>query len=641
MLRGIRTASENWLGRIVMAVVMAVLTGSFAIWGINDIFRGFGRTSLASIGGAEISADQFRQAYNDRVQAVSQQLGRPIPPDQATALGLDRQVLGELMARAGLDQRIRQMRLAIPDDEVARQITSNPNLQGVNGQFDRARFEQLLRNSGYNEQRFINDQRLDALRHQLIDSISGDVTAPKAWSEAINRFQNEARAISYIALGPAQAGDIPQPTPDQLVKYFDERKILFRAPEYRKIETVTVTPAELAKWMTVSDDDVKAAYDKARSRLTSPERRHVQQIVFPTLGDAQAAADRIKAGTPFATIASERGLADKDIDLGTVPKAGIVDPAVGNAVFALKEGEVTAPVQGQFGAVLATVLQIEPETVTSFADAAPALRAQIALERAKTQVQDIHDKIEDDRAGGASLAEAAQRQKLAVTTFDVDRSGRDASDKPVFNIPHGPDVLNAAFRTDVGVDNDPIEVDGGFIWYNVAGITPARTRNLDEVKNAVEERWRNDEIASRLKAKATELTDQIKGGATLDALATQLGVKVGTATDLKRDGNTGPVPADVVDAVFHTANDGVGSSQGATPADWIVFKVTGDQTPPLDPNSDAAKQIARTVQNQLSDELIGQYIAWLEDSLGTTVNPAAMAQALGNSQSTNGGPDYN
>ena len=145
MLRGIRKASENWLGRTVMTVVMAVLVGSFAIWGINDIFRGFGRSTLAKIGDIEISMEQFRQSYNDRLQQLSRQIGRPIPPEQASALHLDQQILGEMVEKAALDQRARQMRLGISDTEISRLITSNPSFQNPNGQFDRARFEQLVR----------------------------------------------------------------------------------------------------------------------------------------------------------------------------------------------------------------------------------------------------------------------------------------------------------------------------------------------------------------------------------------------------------------------------------------------------------------------------------------------------------------
>src|SRR6516165_9622337 len=291
MLRGIRKASENWLGRGLMAAVMAVLAGSFAIWGINDVFRGFGRSPLAKIGDTEIPIDRFRQNYQDRLQQIGRELGRPLPADRANALGLDRQVLGEM----------------------------------------------ILRNMGYSEQRFVAEQRQEILRRQILDSVSADLAAPKAWLDAVNQFENQERSIEYIALGLAQAGDIPHPTQEELNKYFDERRILFRAPEYRKIAIVAVTPAELAKWLEVSDEDIKQAYDQRRASFTTPEQRHVEEIVFPTLADAQAAADRIKNSARFSEIASDRGLKDQDIDLGTIPKSRIVEPAVADAAFALKQ----------------------------------------------------------------------------------------------------------------------------------------------------------------------------------------------------------------------------------------------------------------------------------------------------------------
>ena len=109
MLRGIRKASANWLGRIVMGVVMSVLAASFAVWGINDIFRGFGRSTVAKIGGIEIPIEQFRQTYTDAVQMLGRQSGHMITPDEAMARGMPRQVLSEMVAEAGLNERARQM----------------------------------------------------------------------------------------------------------------------------------------------------------------------------------------------------------------------------------------------------------------------------------------------------------------------------------------------------------------------------------------------------------------------------------------------------------------------------------------------------------------------------------------------------
>jgi peptidyl-prolyl cis-trans isomerase D len=636
MLRGIRKASENWLGRGVMAVVMTLLAGSFAVWGINDIFRGFGRSTLAKIGNTEIPIEQFRQVYDDQLQEMGRRAGHPISAGEASAIGLDRQVLGEMIGQAALDQRTRQMGLGISDAEIARHITTDPKLQNVNGQFDRSRFELILRNMGYSEQRFVAEQRQEILRSQLLDSLTADVTPPKAWLDAINQFQNQERSIEYIQLGPAQAGDIAPPSEEQLKKYFEQRQIVFRAPEYRKIDVVTVTPPELAKWMEVSDDDVKNAYDQRLASFTTPERRHVEQILFPTLADAQAAADRVKNGASFDEIAKGRGLKPGDIDLGLVPKSLIVDPAVADAAFALKDGEVSAPVKTSFGAALVTVLKIEPEIVQSFADVAAKLRSDLALERVKSQIQDLHDKIEDDRAGGSTIEDAAAKLKLPVITYNVDSSGRDPDGRPVVAMAHAADVVRAAFASDVGVDNDPIEADSGYIWYDVAAITPARTRTLDEVKDEVAQHWRNDEITSRLKTKANDLIDKLKNGETLDAVAAANGVKVETAKDVKRVGATGVISERVADAVFHTPKDAFAGAEGDDPNQWIVFRVTDITTPAFDSKSSDGERVAQKVQRDLSDDLIGQYMSKIEDDLGTSVNTAVMAQATGS-----GAPDTN
>jgi len=635
MLRGIRTASTNWLGRTIMGAVMGLLAASFAIWGINDIFKGFGRSTVAKVGGTEIPIEQFRRTYNERLQQLSRQIGRPIAPEQAKALGIDRSVLLGMIADAGLDQRARQMRLALPDDEIVRRIAEDPAFRSATGKFDRGRFEQFLRGVGLSEQRVIAEQRQLMLRRQIVESIDGNVPVPKAWLEAVNEFQNQERSIEYVTFGAARAGDIPAPTAEELSKYFEARKILFRAPEYRKIEVVAVTPEELGRWMEISEADIKTAFDEHRSHYVTPERRHVEQIVFPTMQDAEAAEARIKDGLSFAALAAERGLKDTDIDLGTVTKAEIIDPAVASAAFALKDGEVSAPIQGRFGAVIATVLKIEPEEAKSLADVTPQIREDIVTERAKAEVRSLHEKIEDERAGGATLAQAAEKLKLPVLTFDVDRSGRDPGGK-VVNFPHAGSVIPGAFNSDVGVDNDPLEADGGYVWYNVAGITPSRDRTLDEVKDQVEARWRTDEIASRLRTKSADLLDKLKAGTPFDGAASAVGLKVQTADKLKRGKPGGGVSPAVVTAVFRTAKDAFGSAEGDQPTDWIVFRVTDITTPKFDAASADAKRIEDVLKRQESEEIFEQYITWLRNDLGTSVNQAALTQALGN-----GAPDTN
>jgi peptidyl-prolyl cis-trans isomerase D len=628
MLRGLRKASSNWLGKAVMAAVVGFLVISFAIWGIGDIFRGFGRSTVAKIGRTEITIEQFRTLYNDRLQQYSRQFGRPITPDQARAIGLDRAAITQIFSEILLDERAHALGLALSDAEVAKLITNDPAFRGPNGQFDRFRFEQIIRNAGYTEPRFVAEQRRLSLRRELAGTIASGLNAPRTLVEAADRYQNEQRSIEYALLDRALAGDIPPPPPEVLAKYFEERKTQFRAPEYRKLVIVSLIPSEQARWIEISDVDLKRAYEERRARYVTPERRHILQIDFPNAEAASAAAERIAKGTSFTEIAKELGKSEKDIDLGTVPKAAVIDRAAADAAFALKEGEVSAPVQGRFGTVLVQVLKIEPEQVRPLEQVAGELKQELAAARAKSEIFDLYNKIEDARAEGKSLAEAAANLKLEARTIEaIDRSGRDAAGTPV-KLPDAERLLPAAFSTDIGVERDPLQFQDGYIWYDVTGISPSRERPLDEVKDLVETRWREQEIATRLDTKATEMLDKLKAGATLAEVAASNHLKVGTLTGLKRGEAAGPLSAAGVDAVFRTAKDAVGKTEAAQPAEQVVFRVTDIVVPALDMASDEAKRTLETLNRSLSEDILAEYVARLESEIGVTINQNALNQVV-------------
>src|SRR5471032_749725 len=323
MLRGLRNASSNWLGKTIMAVVMGFLIISFGIWGIADIFKGYGQSTLATIGRTEISTEQFRQLYTEKLQQLGRQFGRPLTMDQARAFGLDRQVLQQTIAEAALDEEARRQGLGQSDAETMRMIFSDPNFKGVGGAFEPARFQATIRQFGFTEQRYIADQRRVSLRRQIAGSISAGLDAPKVLIEALSRFQNEQRSIEYVKLGAAQAGTIDPPSPETLAGYFDDHKTLFRAPEYRKISFVMITPEEIGKWSEVSDEDAKKLFEQRRDKLGTPEQRQLSQIVFPSVEEAMTARSRIASGTSFEDLAKERGLNPSDVDLGMVAKSAV------------------------------------------------------------------------------------------------------------------------------------------------------------------------------------------------------------------------------------------------------------------------------------------------------------------------------
>ena len=415
-----------------MAVVMGVLIVSFAVWGIADIFKGFGQSSLAKIGKTEISTEQFRQIYTEKLQQLGRSFGRPLTSEQARAFGLDRQVLQQTIAEAALDEEARRMGLAQSQEETMRLIYGDPNFKGLGGKFDPARFQATIRQFGYTEQRYLAEQRRLGLRRQIAGTVSAGVEPPKVLIDAMTRFQNEQRSIEYVKLDAAQAGTIDPPSPEALAAYFEDRKTQFRAPEYRKLSFVVISPEEIGKWIEVSDEDAKKIFEQNRDQLGTPEKREVSADGVSQRRRGAGRARRITSGTSFDDLAKERNLNLADVDLGLIAKSAIIDPAIADAAFALPSGEVSQPVQGRFGVALVKIGKIEPGVTPTFESVAAQVKKELATERARAKVSEIQNKMEDERSGGANVVEASQKLGLTAVTIDaVDRSGRKPDGQPV------------------------------------------------------------------------------------------------------------------------------------------------------------------------------------------------------------------
>lgn len=631
MLRGIQNATRNWLGRLITGIVLGMIAISFAVWGIGDIFKGFGTSRLAKVGGTEISVEQFRQQYNDRLQQLIRQLGRPISTEQARALGLHRSLLGQLLAEAAIDEEVRRLGLNIPNDIIAQRIRNDPVFRGLTGQFDRARFDAIIRQAGFTEQRYVAEQKKVLLRQQVINSLTGNLAAPAIAVEIQDRFTNEQRALDYFVLAPEQAGEIGDPSPEALMKFFDDRKALFRAPEFRKVDLVILSPEELAKSIVISDEEVAKAYEAERAKYVTAEKREVHQIVFPNEADAREAAEKLKQpDVTFEQIASAPDRKGSDINLGLVGKAQMLDPAIADAAFALQSGQVSEPVKGRFGTALIKVGKIVPEVVRSQAEVADELKRNLALERARKEIRGQYDKIEDERGAGATLADIAKKVGVPVRTIDmIDRSGRGPDGNAVPGVPNIPALLNGIFSAEIGVENDPVQIAGGngYVWFEAISTIASRERPLDEVRDRVIERWRADQVATRLREKAKEAVDKLKT-ASISEVATEFGAKAQFIAGLKRDRTQGEFPTDALDVVFRTAKDQAGTAEG-TSSQWIVFRVTGITEPKLDMATSDAKRIETTLVNAYSEDILAQFIARLQTDLGATINEAALAQVIG------------
>lgn len=630
MLQSLRKHATGFVAKLLMALLIV----SFGIWGIADVFRGFGSQTLATIGSTDITVPEFRQLYQERLQQISQQIKRGLAPDQARALGIPDQILSERLGEAALDDRATRLKLALSDKEMAKRIEENPAFFGPSGAFDHDYFQRLLRANGFTEARFVSSERRLALRQQLIQSLGGGIELPQVLSNGIQRFENEERSVDYVVLDPTPAKDIADPAEDVLRTFFDARKVAFKAPEYRKITILALTPDSVAKSIDVSDADVKAAYDANTARFGTPEKRVVQQIVLPNADEAKAAADKIAAGTSFADIVLERKLTPADVDLGDITRDGIVDKAVADTAFSLPANGTSGVVSGRFGPVIVHVGDITPGSVKPLAEVAGEIRSQLQLQRARQDLLDKHDKIEDERAGGAKLSEIASKFGLTVETLDVDRSGKTTDGTAAPDFPSRTEVLSGAFSSDVGAENDPIEVanSGGYVWYDVEAITPPRDRTFEEAHALVLDRWKQDEAQKALETRLSDLKKRIEAGESFAKVAQEAGLELKWANGVRRGRASEGIPQGAIAAVFDTKKGAIGSTPIENGDSQLLFQVR-DITMPAGGPQDA--RVLADVRQAMQQDLMTEYLVRLQSDLGVRINRVAFDQIVGGGEQTN------
>lgn len=630
MLEGLRVVSQNRVGRVVMALVMGVSVVSFVFWGVGDVFRGLTAPRLAKVGSGEVTVDAFRSAYQSELQRIQQKLRRAVTNEEARQFGLHQQVLERLISETALDQKIRALGLASSDETTQKMLAAEKVFQGPDGKFNPDLFKQIASNAGFTERSFVTAQKAAYLRKLLTDVVVTGVEPPKLMVEALHRFRNESRSIDYFILPLSAAGAGATPSDEEMKKYFAEREQAFRAKEYRKLTSVEVSASSLAKPGDVAAEDVRKLYEDVKTkRFGTPEKREVRQLVLKTEKEVEDVLAKLHAGKDIDAVAAELKLNPKDVNLGVVEQRDFGDPKVGAAVFALAKPGLAEPVKTAFGTVISQVKSINPPVITkSFEQAEAELRTEIAAGKARPEVQRLHDLIEDQRTAGKPLAEAAKAAGIEARVVEnVDNAGLDRDGKPVASLPAGTDLLKAAFASDVGVDNDTVATrDGGYVWFEINAIEPARQKTFEEVKPAVAEAMRAEAAQKALTEKAEEAAKKIRAGQSIEEAAKAFGVEVKRATQVRR-ADRPEFKTNAIIAFFDAPPRGAGSVQ--TDDGRLVFFVKDSTAPAFDPTSVEAKIITEQLKPALNNDLLEQYIGGLEKALGVDINQKLLEAATG------------
>ena len=627
MLDALRRGSTGWIAKLLFALLVL----SFAVWGVADVFTGWGRGALAKIGGQEIRVEDYQRAFQNEINQISQQAGRRITTEQAHAAGLDNRVLAQLIAWSAVETHAKELGLSLSDASLAEAMKNDPAFKGPDGKFNRLAFENVIDRLGLSEQGFLQLRRRDELREQLTSALINGVAVPDSMLELVNNWRNETRIAEHFTIDAEKAVKVPEPDEAKIKAAYESNKQAFMAPEFRKLALLVLSVDQLKKSVNVPDAEVQAAYDASQKDYNTPERRRVQQIAFKDKASAEAAKKAIAGGKSFADAAKEAGAKDSDIDLGLISKDRLIDPKIADAAFSLAKDTVSDPVEGRFATVLLRVSDIQPAVNRTFADVKDQVKDKVATTKAEAQLQAQLDQVEDHRSAGKSLKDIGGEMKLQFFEIpQTDRTNKDAVGKPAIMIQDSQGVLNAAFSSGVGIENDVIELsNGGYAWLDVLDITAQKQKPFDEVKAEAKQLAITMERARLVTELANKLVERADKGEAMNVLATAAGAAKADATPpFNRTTTPQGMSRDAVTRAFTLAKGQAGSAPDSNDKNRIVFKVT-EITPAPTPSEAQRTTLTSDLKNALADESLSEYVLGLQARLGTHIFEDEFKKATG------------
>ncbi|AJY46945.1 SurA N-terminal domain-containing protein [Martelella endophytica] len=628
MLETLRKGAQTWVAKLLMIVLIV----SFGVWGASSALMSGNSDVVVRVGSETVSANEFRLAYQRQLNQMQNQFGRRLTGEEARMLGADQQVYAQLVAGASLDQLADNMNLGLSEDRLADLIAQDPAFQNANGRFDRQRFQQLLRNVGMNEDDYVAERSKVAVRGQIVDGMADGFEAPETLMDAIREYRSQSRVVDYIVLSNAFIDPIKTPGDDVLKPWFEQRQAAYRAPEYRKFSYVTLNPADIADPGSVADSAVRDDYEARVANYTTPEQRTIQQLTFTNQADAEAAAQALKDGTKtFDQLLADQGKTSADVSLGTYAKGQFPDQTIDDAAFSIAEsGGTSGVVQGNFGPVIIRVTAIEPESVRPFDEVKDQIRQELAERQAADDILNVEDQYEDQRAGGATMADAAQSLGLKAVTVDaVDANGRDMDGNPVEDLPLGTQLVSAVFDSETGVENLPLNLDdGGVVWYEVEDVTAARDRTFDEVSSQVAADWAAERQRQALAEKADEVKKRVEDGATLQEIAEEFAIPVETSPSITRASQNDSLGPEAIAAAFSGPLGTVATAPLSSGSEQVVLKVASVTNPTGTLTTSGDEQAISAIAKSAGDDILDEMINKLQSEYGVSINQTLAQQAI-------------
>jgi peptidyl-prolyl cis-trans isomerase D len=521
--------------RLMWAFLMILIIPSFIFVGMES-YQGNNAGAVAEVGGQQVTQQEWEEAQRRQIDQYRQMLGAQFDQKMFDTPAAKQAILENLVAERAISTEVAKSHLTVSDATLQKTILGIDTFRKADGSFDMDAYKAALAAQGMTPEMFDERMRRDMAVQQLSGAIQASAFAPRTVAARLSDINDQEREVQELLFAAANFAPQVKVTDEMVKAFYDKNAQLFMVPERVKAEYVVFDAGVVESQVSVSDAEVTDFYNKNQQRFTTPEQRTASHILITTKAGAPAAdtaaakaraeavlAEVRKAPDQFAAIAKTQsqdpGSAQAGGDLGVVEKGSLVKP-VEDAIFQLKEGEVSGLVQSEFGFHVIKVTSVKPATQKPLDAAREEVAAELkkqGMSKKYSELAEVFTNTVYEQAD--SLKPVADRLKLKIETIDgLTRNPNPALGAAPFN---NAKFLQAIFSSDAVKEKrntEAVEVSPStLVAGRVVEFKPATKRPLAEVDAAIRQRVAQEETvrmarqAGEAKLAAVKATGDVAG----------------------------------------------------------------------------------------------------------------------------------
>lgn len=627
MISAFRRSLDHWVVRGFFLLMVV----AFVIWGVGDVLRQIffnSPTWVAKVDGQTIEGQQFQAEF----QRAMSQAARNLPQGQEPTAKLRGQVgeivLQRMITEAALRHDLRRLRVVTPDAAVRSVVFAMPQFHDSSGKFSSQVMASLLANNGLSQDQFLENVRQQLTQQQLLQAVAAGAWPSKTESKTLFEAEYEKRSATTAEF-PIESTPAPAPPSEaELKRWYANHPWDYRAPEYRKIQAVLLSPETLASQIQITDADLHAAYEQSKAAYVTPAKRTAEVITAPDEAKAKALAGQWSGSADWKTMQAAAGKAGGSaVELNDATERMFPDPALAKAVFAASPNAVTGPVKGALAWYVLKVTQATAGSSKSFDDVKQQLRDRILAAKATDLMYERANKLDDLLGNGTPMDKLPGNLGVAGVTGTLDANGNNLQGSPA-PIPGPPAlreaVIQAAFKVHPGDLPQMVEVHtpstGGIAYYaiNVEQIIPAKQKPFDTVKQQVVGDWTDHQREHAAEVAATKMLTALNGGQSFADAATVAGVKVQTTPLVTRSETAQGMPPELQKVLF-----GLKKGEPAmveTPNSFVVAEPAQIIDPALESDPTDYDRLETLLEQSMQRDLAGIYTETLRMRANPQVN---------------------